>query len=69
MIVCHCFQAGSAAKQGLHELETVISSATSLGLKLPVSKNTLFTGPRDFFAILGRGPWANQIGKTSTVNP
>ena len=40
MIVCHCFQAGSAAKQGLHELETVISSATSLGLKLPVSKNT-----------------------------
>ena len=31
------FQAGSAAKQGLHELETVISNATSLGLKLPVS--------------------------------
>ena len=33
----YCFQAGSAARQGLHELETVISNATSLGLKLPVS--------------------------------
>jgi len=33
----YCPQVGSLAKQGLHELEAVITNAQSLGLNIPVS--------------------------------
>jgi hypothetical protein len=39
MIYIHEYliQAGSLAKQGLHEIEAVFTKAQHLGLKLPVS--------------------------------
>lgn len=61
-LICSIFQAASLAKQGLHELETVINHAMSMGCKLQVNHKLCHV-----LAVLWFGPIGHVLKESIVI--